>query len=139
MKQILLTITLLIAFFTLSAQDSTENVGRIYGEFRSPSFLAEQLDTNFYCGSGTWMLSEYKLYDSTNTLVYNSIIWIGGGYSSATSFDIPNLKLGKYVMKYNGFRKGFSDTIILTKKEPVIKRTLYQAEDNTDLKLGISN
>ena len=81
-----------------------------------------------------WSLFAYKLYDSTNTLVYYKEYWIGGGCAYATPFDIPNLKLGKYVMKYYNFRKEFSDTMILTKEESIIWKTLYQDDYNADLK-----
>jgi hypothetical protein len=139
MKKILPIIILLISSFSIFAQDSTENIGRIYGVFKNHSYLADLLDTNALPNvGGIWNLAEYHLYDVNNTLVHKSNFWIGGGYSYQPTFDIQKLKLGKYIIKYWSRDGMFLDTMILISERPVIEKQLYCDFDKLNLKTELT-
>jgi hypothetical protein len=129
MKNLLLIISLLITSLSISAQDSTQNIGRIYGEFRCHSYLSDLIDSNTttFEGGCIWMLSEYYLYDSVFNKIRTDFVWVNGIYAYRESYNFDNLPFGKYhIFRPTATRYHPIDTIFITPKQPIIKHTIYK-------------
>lgn len=129
MKKILFTIVSITFSLTLSAQDTTQNIGQIYGEFRCHSYLSDLIDSNIttFEGGCIWMLSEYYLYDSTFNKIRTDYIWVNGTYAYREGYSFDNLPFGKYyIFRPTATRNRPIDTIFITPKQPVVKHTIYK-------------